>query len=168
MEKAFLLLEVRLDQREPLGKCCSCCSLRTGVHAALYTFLLEAAYHVSISLARPLWEWTSTALTIFAFVLQDLCRVILVILAIAALRALRPKAIAAHPEWPVVALRRLFRGLIVLILLEFIELCLNASAVHAVCDAPEVWERREAAALSNRTTMSESCLLYTSPSPRDS
>ena len=140
--RVFELLEASLDQREPIERCCcGCCSVRTGLVVAMRVFVLESLFHLAISFMRPLWEWTSTAIAIVAFLLQDACRLLLLVLACATLRALGR---SDDVERMLLTLQRLFRGLVVLIVLEVIELLLNASAVHAVCDAPEVWERRAA------------------------
>lgn len=82
-----------------------------------------------------------------SFVLQDVCRFILLVLSILACRAL------CQGRDGIGYLRALFRGLLVLIVLEAVELCFNAQAVHSVCDAPEVWAARERRGRNN--TMDE-------------
>ena len=146
LDRPFTALESRLDKRPPLKRCC-CCSLRCGIAWALGVFIFECTWHITISFIRPLWEWTSNFSTIFAFILQDVCRFILLVLSILACRAL------CQGRDGIGYLRALFRGLLVLIVLEAVELCFNAQAVHSVCDAPEVWAARERRGRNN--TMDE-------------
>lgn len=146
LDRPFTALESRLDKRPPLKRCC-CCSLRCGIAWALGVFIFECTWHITISFIRPLWEWTSNFSTVFAFILQDVCRFILLVLSILACRAL------CQGRDGIGYLRALFRGLLVLIVLEAVELCFNAQAVHSVCDAPEVWAARERQGRNN--TMDE-------------
>ena len=89
-----------------------------------------------ISLMRPQWEWTSTAVTVIAFISQDVARLLMLpILVMVWIKARRDRLPASSTEWWV---RLFFRGLVLLILLEMIELVLKFFEVHAVCNAPEV------------------------------
>ena len=128
----LILVDRVLDKRSRVQRCCCCCSLEQGIKCALRMFLFEAVWHIAISIARPLWEWTSTGLTIFAFVLQDLMRLVLIVQSVMAWRALRRGRDGAE------LLRNFLRGLFVLVLLEAVEMGLKFGEVHAVCNAPEV------------------------------
>ena len=129
--------------------CCGCCRCTplAGIRCALRVFIFEAIWHIGISVARPLWEWTSTVMTIFAFVLQDATRLMLLVLSVLAWRNLSRGANGAFH------LRVFLRGLFVLALLECVELALKSTEVHAVCNAPIVLnkrlERAQRANLSN-------------------
>jgi hypothetical protein len=128
-----------LDRQTPVEHCCCLCcrcSRERGIYWALGVFSFEAVWHITLSVLRPTWEWTSTAVTVFAYFLQDLLRLWLLFLCFHAWRALK------KGEAAVADLRMVLRALIVLFFLEVIEVALKAFEVHAVCDAPEVWERR--------------------------
>jgi hypothetical protein len=109
--------------------------------------MVESLWHLTISCLRPLWEWTSTGLTVFAFVMQALARVYLLVLSVLTCRALNREQGGARE------LRHFVRGLVVLFGLELIEMCLKFGEVHAVCDAAEVWAAR--ARRGRNTSMSE-------------
>lgn len=116
--------------------CCLClrCTPKCGIKWALGVFIVEATWHIAISVLRPLWEWTSTGLTIFAFILQDVCRLVLISISISAWRGLNRGRDGAYH------LRILLRGLAILLLMEVVEMALKFGEVHAVCNAPEVYE----------------------------
>ena len=107
--------------------------------------MVEAVWHILISFMRPRWEWTSTMVTVFGFVLQDIVRVGMLGLSILAWRALK------RGEQAVGELRAFFRGLLVLFVFEMLEISLKFTEVHGICNAPEVWERR----LRRNSTLSE-------------
>jgi hypothetical protein len=130
----LLVVDGALKDTRTLDRCCCCCSPGCGLRCALGLFIWEAVWHIAISIARPLWEWTSTGLTIFAFVLQDCARAVLLVLSVSAWRALSRGQDGA----PV--LRTLIRGLFLLACLEAVEMVLKFGEVHAVCNAPEVLE----------------------------
>lgn len=128
----LIAVDAVLQKRKPATRCCCCCKPLCGIRWALGIFIWEAVFHIAISMARPLWEWSTTALTIFAFVLQDLCRFVLLVLSILACRGLHRGLAGAAP------LRNLLRGLAVLFMLEMVEMALKFGEVHVVCNAPEV------------------------------
>jgi hypothetical protein len=97
-------------------------------------FLLEAINHITISMVRPQWEWTSTALTITAFWCQNLMRAVMIPMCIVCWRG-----IDAQKDVP---LQIFFRFLVVLVFLEFIELFLKFFEVHAICSAAPVVKAR--------------------------
>lgn len=128
----LIVVDRALSHRDPVDRCCCCCSPRCGIKWALGIFIWEAVWHVSISVIRPLWEWTSTGLTIFAFVLQDVCRAVLFVLSIMAWRSLN-RGVDGK-----LMLKAFLRGLFCLVFLEVLEMMLKFGEVHAVCNAPEV------------------------------
>lgn len=73
-------IEGQFDKRRPARRCCCCCSLERGIYVALFLFSLESTFHLVIAYIRPQWEWTSTGLTIFAYWLQNMTRIALLIL----------------------------------------------------------------------------------------
>ena len=128
-----------LDRRAPVETCCCCCckcTRSTAIYWYLGLCVFEAVWHISISIIRPTWEWNRTVITIFGFFLQNLSRTFNVILCFYAWRALKQGKDA------LVELRQFLRGLTVLWMLELFEICLKATEVRNICDAPEVWERR--------------------------
>jgi len=135
----ILAVEKSFDARPVSGCCCLWCrcSPRRGIQWTIGVMTFECVFHIVISVARPLWEWTSTATTIFAFVLQDACRAVLLIVMVLCCRALNKPAADAIP-----ILRTFFRTLVVLFGLECFEMFLKFFEVHSVCDAPEVWAAR--------------------------
>ena len=148
------LVERTIDRavKQPASSCCCwCCRCRNLAKAlrwAIGLFVFEALFHITISFVRPQWEWTSSAVTVVAFVLQDVCRLVLLLACVPAWRALSLE----HGLEGVPVLRRLLCGLVLLLVLEMVEMVLKFWEVHAVCDAPEVWRVRE---LRNGTAMSE-------------
>ncbi len=149
----FHSIEDRLLARPPAASCCGfcCCRRRVGLRrAVLWTaalLILEAVWHVAISVLRPLWEWNSTLITVLAFVLQDLARLVVSVAAVRAIRVVR-----AHTQPGTSASARaglvraritfLFRVLVCLIILELCELTVKHHEVHMVCTAPYVKEVR--------------------------
>ena len=149
----FHSIEDRLLARPPAASCCGycCCRRRVGLRrAVLWTaalLILEAVWHVTISVLRPLWEWNSTIITVLAFVLQDLARLAVSFAAVRVIRAVR-----AHTQPGTSASARaglvrsritfLFRVLVCLIFLELCELTVKHHEVHMVCTAPYVKQAR--------------------------
>ena len=129
------IIDVSLGRLAPAKTCCFCCKPENGIKYALIGFVVEAVWHILISLIRPLWEWTSTGLTIFAFILQDITRGLLIVLSVLAWRGLKTAGGAAQ-------LRTFLRGLFFLIFLELMEMSLKFVEVNAVCSAPEVLAAR--------------------------
>lgn len=130
-----------LDARTTADQCCCLCcrcDRKRGIYWALGTFTVEAVWHVTISCLRPAWEWNSSNLTFIAFFMQNLIRILLLMLTFQMWRALR-----AGKDGLAEA-RSFLRFLIFLLLLEVIELSIKFIEVHTVCDAPEVWARRAA------------------------
>ena len=140
------VVDAALANTSPVERCCCCCSPKVGIRCALRVFIFEAVWHIAISIARPLWEWTSTMTTITAFILQDICRVVLLVLCVAAWRGLnRGRDGAEH-------LRALLRGLLILVFLEMLEMFLKFFEVHAVCNAPVVLAAHRARAIKYNLT----------------
>ena len=115
----LIVVDSALRDRQTLDSCCCCCSPACGIRWALGLFIWEAIWHIGISIARPLWEWTSTGLTIFAFVLQDCARAVLLVLSVLSWRALK----RGQDGGPM--LRNFMRGLLILACLEALEMVLK-------------------------------------------
>ena len=120
-----------LDRRAPAESCCCCCCRCRRVRAiywALGIFIWEAVWHITISMLRPAWEWNSTNVTIFAYLLQNFCRLVLIVMCFSAWRALR----RGDNEKSLVELRSFLRALILLFGLEIMEIAIKAVEVHNV------------------------------------
>ena len=140
--------------RAPAASCCGycCCQktipLRRGVLWTCYILILEALWHISISFARPLWEWNSSAVTILSFVLQDIARVIVLVAAARVIWGVQKYTVPSSSECANVYLVKiriqfLFRTLLSLIGLEVLEMTVKFFEVESICDAPAVTERRQ-------------------------
>ena len=58
---------------------------------------MEALWHIIISILRPLWEWQSTFVTIVAFILQDIARIIVIVCSLRVIWGVR-KFTAPHTQ----------------------------------------------------------------------
>ena len=153
MNRPFERLDAALNERAPAEHCCGycCCRKHIGLRAAMLwtTSLLmcEAIWHIAISVLRPSWEWNSTAVTVIAFLLQDVARALVFAASFAANSAVRqftrPETTASvNAEFVKSRVGLLFRILCSLIFLELLELTVKSFEVHMVCTAPYVKQAR--------------------------
>eukprot|EP00949_MAST-11_sp_MAST-11-sp1_P004768 g4768.t1 len=142
-----------LLQRNPADTCCGylCCrrqqSLRTGVLWTCAGIILESIWHITISVLRPGWEWQSTAVTVIAFVCQDIVRLAALVCSSLAILAIKKhtkkdSAESDSPETVISRLGLLFKFLVALICFELLEMTVKFYEVATVCDAPYVSEAR--------------------------
>lgn len=141
----FQSLDGHLLSRPAASTCrCCCCkkTLREGVAWACVLLLAEALWALSISVARPAWEWSGSAITVAEFIGEDLARLAVLCSASRALWAFRASsACSAHEVAARVVL--LFRVLVVLVLLEALSACLKWFWVESICASEHVRAARE-------------------------
>ena len=145
----FRRLDDKLAEVPTAASCCGwcCCRARIGLRSAvLWTcalLVLEALWHITISVLRPLWEWNSTVVTVISFVLQDIARVCVLgaaCLARSAVKTHTQPGTAQSSQHALVTARvgLLFKVLVGLIMLECLELTVKWAEVQTVCEAPFV------------------------------
>ena len=136
--------------KAPAAMCrCCCCKipLRAGVLWAAYILILEALWHIGISLLRPLWEWNSSLVTIIAFLLQDIARVVVLVATTRAIMGVKKYTSKGSEECSNVYLVKvriqfLWRVTLSLVCLEMLEMCVKFFEVETICDASYVTEMR--------------------------
>ena len=110
-----------LDRRAPVEYCC-CCSRIVGIHVALTVIVLEAAWHVTISLTQPLWGWSGNSDNLKLY--QIACRGVLVVTCVLAWSAL------LRGKDGTTELRNFLRALIVLFILQLLAMAYSVVTRH--------------------------------------